>query len=92
MEDADPAGGPLDITSECQAHNGAELLAIKPRFGIDQSVGPISEIQAHTENTNLRLGATNPAAPAGNGLGVSMTVSEDVSQTMASFRSISLSY
>ena len=45
-EDDDPAGDPLD-KGEGEGHFGQGLYAVLPRYGIDQSRGPINEAAAY---------------------------------------------
>jgi hypothetical protein len=46
LEDDDPAGDPLDIFGEFQSDDGREMFAMMPKYGADQTLGPINEAEA----------------------------------------------
>lgn len=43
LEDDDPAGDPLDERGEAPSDNGTDLLPVLPRYGDDQTAGPVNE-------------------------------------------------
>lgn len=53
LEDDDPAGDPLDIG---EAPADTEVLAMLPRYGLDQSRGPINERPAYEQHLRLICG------------------------------------
>jgi len=46
LEDDDPAGDTLDEHGEAVGHHGQGLLPTLPRYGLDQSLGPINHDEA----------------------------------------------
>lgn len=47
LEDDDPSGDPLDEHGEHPTDTAQVLLPTRPRYGVDQSKGPINEREAH---------------------------------------------
>lgn len=47
LEDDDPAGDTLDEHGEAPTEDGTEHLGVLPLYGLDQSLGPINEREAH---------------------------------------------
>lgn len=56
LEDDDPAGDTLDEHGEAPTENGCDLLLAHPRYGIDQSLGPINEREAMRERHQQMMG------------------------------------
>lgn len=58
LEDDDPSGDPLEILGECQSDDGREVLAMLPKYGADQTLGPINEADARQAHYRMeRLAA-----------------------------------
>lgn len=45
IEEDDPAGG--NVEDERQAAEGEEFFRLLPRYGLDQTLGPINELEAY---------------------------------------------
>ncbi|MCW6529730.1 hypothetical protein NED98_05680 [Sphingomonas sp. MMSM20] len=56
LEDDDPAGDPLDEHGEAPSHDGYELVATRPVYGLDQSLGPINYREAERGYRARELG------------------------------------
>ncbi|ALR19027.1 hypothetical protein ATN00_00545 [Sphingobium baderi] len=48
LEDDDPAGG--NVEDERQMAEGEDYYRLPPRYGIDQTKGPINEIEAYRQH------------------------------------------
>ena len=68
LEDDDPAGDYLDERGEAPTDNGAKLLPMLPRYGRNQTRGPLNEKAAHRQWMRDQLPSPTSAALRSVGL------------------------
>ncbi|MEH3046153.1 hypothetical protein [Sphingomonas adhaesiva] len=61
LEDDDPAGDPLDIDGEHPCDDASTILAMRPVYGADQSLGPVNGLVAYQEHQAEELGLVRTA-------------------------------